>query len=82
MPFEVGDLLLAFTDGLIEGHGPEGTDLETEDLARLIKAMDAPIRRDPAEVVARVISQVRERAGNWSRDDMTAVTVVHSGMAL
>lgn len=82
LPFEVGDLLLAFTDGLIEGHGPDGMDLDPEDLARLIKAMDAPIRRDTPEVLARVIAQVRDRAGNWYRDDMTAVTVVHSGMAL
>jgi serine phosphatase RsbU (regulator of sigma subunit)/CHASE3 domain sensor protein len=82
VPFEMGDLLLAFTDGLIEGHGPDGMDLEADDLARMIKAMDAPIRKDAAEVLARVIAQVRERAGNWYRDDMTAVTVVHTGMAV
>lgn len=82
MVFEVGAILLAFTDGLIERQAPDGLDLDPSDLARMIKAMDAPVRKDAAEVLARVISQVRERSGNWYRDDMTAVTVVHSGMAI
>ena len=82
VPFKGGDVLLVFTDGLIEGHGPEGIDLDPDDLARFIKAMDAPMRKDAAEVLARVVSQVRERAGNWYRDDMTAVTIAHQGMAL
>lgn len=82
VPFDVGDLLLAFTDGLIEGHGPDAADLDPQDLARLIKAMDAPIRRDAFEVLSRMISAVRERADDWHRDDVTAVTVGHVGMAL
>ena len=82
LPFKAGDLLLAFTDGLIEGHGPEGADLDPDALARMIKAMDGPVRKDASEVLARVVAQVRERAGNWYRDDMTVVTVGHVGMAL
>lgn len=82
LSFKAGDLLLAFTDGLIEGQGPEGVDLDPEALARMIKAMDGPVRRDASEVLARVVAQVRERAGNWYRDDVTAVTVGHVGMAL
>jgi serine phosphatase RsbU (regulator of sigma subunit)/CHASE3 domain sensor protein len=80
--FDVGSVFLAYTDGLTEGHGPAGADLEVDDLARVIKAMDAPIRTDAPEVLARVVSSVRERSGNWYRDDMTAVTVGHVGMAL
>lgn len=82
LPFHVGDVFLAFTDGLIEGHGPGGSDIDPQDLARIVKAMDAPIRRDAPEVLSRVISAVRERADNWQRDDMTVVTVGHVGMAL
>ena len=80
--FDIGDVLLAYTDGLIEGQGPDGNDLAADDLARIIKALDAPVRRDASEVLARVIAQIRERASNWHRDDMTAVTVGHVGMAL
>jgi serine phosphatase RsbU (regulator of sigma subunit)/CHASE3 domain sensor protein len=80
--FKASDLLLAFTDGLIEGHGPDGVDLDPDALARMIKAMDGPVRKDASEVLARVVAQVRERAGNWYRDDMTVVTVGHVGMAL
>jgi sigma-B regulation protein RsbU (phosphoserine phosphatase) len=82
VPFDVGSVLLIYTDGLTEGHGPHGADLEVDDLARLIKTMDAPVRTDAAEVLARVVSSVRERSGNWYRDDMTAVTIGHVGMAL
>lgn len=82
LPFNGGDVLLAFTDGLVEGQGPGGVDIDADDLARIIKAIDAPIRKDASEVLARVIGQVRERAGNWYRDDMTAVTIGHVGMAL
>jgi serine phosphatase RsbU (regulator of sigma subunit)/CHASE3 domain sensor protein len=82
VPFDVGSVLLIYTDGLTEGHGPHGADLEVDDLARVIKTMDAPVRTDAAEVLARVVSSVRERSGNWYRDDMTAVTVGHVGMAL
>ncbi len=82
LPFDPGDVLLAFTDGLIERHGPGRSDLDPQDLVRIIKALDAPIRRDAPEVLARVISAVRERADEWQRDDMTAVTVGHVVMAL
>lgn len=80
--FNPGDVLLIYSDGLIEGHGPEGTDLDTSDLSRIIRSMDAPVRQDAQEVLARVISQVRERSSRWQRDDMTAVTIGHSGMAI
>jgi serine phosphatase RsbU (regulator of sigma subunit)/CHASE3 domain sensor protein len=80
--FNPGDVLLIYSDGLVEGHGPDGTDLDITDLSRIIRSMDAPVRQDAREVLERVISQVRERSARWQRDDMTAVTIGHAGMAI
>ena len=80
--FAPGDVLFAYTDGLIEGTGFDGLDLNADDVARVIRGLDAPVRRDAHEVLARVIAQIRERAPDWHRDDMTAVTIGHVGMAL
>ena len=79
--FGPGDVLMAFTDGLLEGNGDEGGDLTPEDIARIIRGMDAPVRRDATEVLTRVIAQVRSESQRWQRDDMTAVTIGHAGMA-
>lgn len=80
--FDPGDVLMAFTDGLLEENRSDGGDLSPEDIARIIRGMDAPVRRDANEVLTRVIAQVRSGSTRWQRDDMTAVTVGHSGMAL
>ena len=80
--FGPGDVLMAFTDGLLEAHAAAGEDLTPMDIARVIRTMDAPVRDDAHEVLTRVIAHVRERSTRWQRDDMTAVTVGHSGMAL
>lgn len=82
LSFDIGDVLLAYTDGLIEGNASGGGDLSPDDLARIVKGLDAPVRRDAPEILARVIAQVREGSSNWHRDDMTAVTIGHVGMAL
>lgn len=82
IPFGVADCLFAFTDGLIERHGPAGTDLEPSDISRAIRTLDAPVRQDAEEVLARVIGQIRERSPAWQRDDVTVVTVTRPGMAL
>ncbi len=82
IPFASGDVLFAYTDGLIEGTGFDGGDLDADEVARVIRGLDAPVRRDAHEVLARVIARIRERAPDWHRDDMTAVTIGHVGMAL
>ena len=80
--FGSGDVLMAFTDGLLEGNGSDGGDLSAMDIARVIRTLDAPVRTDANEVLTRVIAHVRDRSTHWQRDDMTAVTIGHSGMAL
>ncbi len=80
--FAPGTLLLAYTDGLIEETSPSGGDLSADDLGRIIRALDAPIRQDPAEVLNRVVSHIREHASAWHRDDVTAVVAGCPVMAL
>ena len=82
IPFGLADCLFAFTDGLIERHGPADTDLEPSDISKAIRTLDAPVRQDAEEVLARVIGQIRERSQAWHRDDVTVVTVTRPGMAL
>jgi sigma-B regulation protein RsbU (phosphoserine phosphatase) len=80
--FAPGSLLLAYTDGLIEGRAVDGDDLVAEDLSRMIRGLDGPIRQEPTEVLNRVVSQIRENASAWHRDDVTAVVVGCPVMAL
>ena len=70
------------TDGLIEGHGADGTDLEPNDISRIIRSLDAPVRQDADEVLARVLAGIRARSTTWQRDDVTVLTVCRSVMAL
>lgn len=77
-----GDCLVAFTDGLIEGHGPQEGDLDPVDIAQVIRGLDAPVRQDATEVLARVISSVRARSAVWQHDDVTAVALSRPVMAL
>lgn len=81
VPFRSGDVLMAFTDGLTERHGAHGADLDSEDISRAIRMLDAPVRQNAAEVLMRVIGQIRERSDSWHRDDVTAVTLTRPSMA-
>ena len=80
--FAPGSLLLAYTDGLIEGRAVDGGDLAAEDLSRIIRGLDGPIRQEPTEVLNRVVSHIRENASAWHRDDVTAVVVGCPVMAI
>lgn len=69
-----GDLLLAWSDGLVESHNAAGDELGDDGLIALIDAAvadDAP----PAEVVERVLAAARERAVDWRRDDVTLTAI-------
>jgi len=81
-PFVPGSLLVCYTDGLIEGHAGDGADLTAEDVSRIIRGLDGPIRQEPAEVLNRLVSHIREHAPSWRRDDVTAVVVSCPVMAI
>jgi serine phosphatase RsbU (regulator of sigma subunit)/CHASE3 domain sensor protein len=71
--FGAGDVVVAFTDGLVESRNAEGDELESSKVAQFIRGADAPVREQPAELIARLLAQVRHRAADWRRDDVTVV---------
>jgi sigma-B regulation protein RsbU (phosphoserine phosphatase) len=73
--FRADDSLFAFTDGLIEGTTVDGRALETTDLLTELLALPAETRSEPAETLERILSSMRERATQWTRDDITLVAI-------
>lgn len=73
MPFGRGDVVVAYTDGLVESRNAEGDELESSKVAQFIRGADAPVREHPEELIARLLAQVRHRAADWRRDDVTVV---------
>ncbi len=75
MYFRKGDVVVAFTDGLVESRNADGDELESSRVSLLIRGMDLPIRENPRELTTRLLAQVRHRAADWRRDDVTLVAV-------
>ena len=72
-PFDLGDVVVAFTDGLVESRNADGDELESSSVAQFIRGLDAPVRENPQELISRLLAQVRHRAADWRRDDVTIV---------
>ena len=68
------DLVLAFTDGILESRDASGRELGDDDLDTRLRAA-AEATDDPAEATALVLAAVRERAEDLSRDDLTLVAL-------
>ncbi len=71
--FGAGDVVVAFTDGLVESRNAEGDELESSKVAQFIRGADGPVREQPTELIERLLAQVRHRAADWRRDDVTVV---------
>lgn len=71
----VGDALVGFTDGLIEGTTRAGEMVETADLLETLLAIPPEIRTEPDETLERVLAAMREQATEWTRDDVTLVAI-------
>jgi len=71
--FEPGDVVVAFTDGLVESRNADGDELESSKVSQFIRGMDQPVRENPDELITRLLAQVRHRAADWRRDDVTLV---------
>ncbi len=71
--FSPGDAVVAFTDGLVESRNADGDELESSTVSQFIRGMDAPVRENPDELISRLLAQVRHRASDWRRDDVTIV---------
>ena len=71
----VGDSLFAFTDGLIEGTSTDGRAVDTSDLLVELLEIPAEVRSEPAETLERILASMREKATDWTRDDITLVAI-------
>jgi sigma-B regulation protein RsbU (phosphoserine phosphatase) len=71
--FRAQDVVVAYTDGLVESRNAEGDELESSAVAGFMRDLEPDVRCDPPELVARLMAQVRHRAADWRRDDVTVV---------
>lgn len=76
--FRPGDVLVAFTDGLVESRNADGDELESSMVSQFIRGLDSWVREDPEELITRLLAQVRHRAADWRRDDVTLVAISRS----
>lgn len=74
-PFGPQDVVVAYTDGLVESRNSEGDELESSAVAQLIRGLEPAVRTNPQELVARLLAEVRHRAADWRTDDVTVVAV-------
>lgn len=70
-----GDALIGFTDGLIEGSTVDGAPVESDHLLLELLAIPPETRREPQETLERILATMRERAAEWTRDDITLVAM-------
>jgi len=70
-PLAVGDVLLAWSDGLVEARDAD-LELSDDDLAAVVDRIGT---REPRELVAQVLADLREDAPEWRRDDVTLLAV-------
>jgi len=69
-----GQTILLFSDGLLESRDAQGEELGDERLRELLQQVPDD-QRDPPSMVPWLLGAVRERAANWSNDDVTLVAV-------
>jgi len=73
MPFTDGDLVVSFTDGLVEVQVEQDDLWDESVLADFIVGIDSETRRRPDEVIQQLLAHVRHRALSWNRDDVTVI---------
>ena len=69
LPLEVGDLVLAWSDGLVEAP-EDGREVPDEALARVVAETASA---DPRTLVDGVLAALRQDSAHWRRDDVTLV---------
>ncbi|MGB7981977.1 MAG: SpoIIE family protein phosphatase [Candidatus Nanopelagicales bacterium] len=73
-PMRPEDVVLAFTDGILESRDLAGEELGDEELDTHLRTA-AGYAGDPSAVVAQVLATVRGRAADLGRDDVTLVAL-------
>jgi serine phosphatase RsbU (regulator of sigma subunit) len=75
----LGDMMLGYTDCLIESRGPDGEMLGPKGLLEIVAGIEMP---DPKHLIPAVLSAVASRAqGNLEADDVTMLLVRSNGTA-
>ena len=78
VPLRVGDLVLCYTDSLVESHGPDGRMLGHEGLLEIVRSLDVS---DPVRVVPSLLSAIEAKAaGNLTADDVTVLLFRPNGV--
>jgi phosphoserine phosphatase RsbU/P len=74
----VGDVVMCYTDSLIEARRPDGTMLEPSGLLRLARSLDV---RDPSQIVPTLLSAIYREMGSESlTDDLTLLLFRPNGL--
>jgi len=73
MPYTDGDVVVGFTDGLVELEVKPDDHWDESELANFIVGLDPGIRQRPDEVIQLLLAHVRHRATSWNRDDVTVI---------
>ena len=72
-----GDILLCYSDGVTEGHDPEGEQFGTERLEDTVRRESA---NPPDEIAHRILDEVKiHHAGSGLTDDLTLVVLKRTG---
>lgn len=62
VPFPMGSVLVAFTDGLTEAVDASGSALDEAELVAWVRGEGATVRDDPRELAERLLARARRRA--------------------
>ena len=73
IPLTAGDCLLGYTDGLVEIEDDRVDVWDEVALAGYLQQVDPLVRCNPEELIAHLLSYVRNRANSWHRDDVTLI---------
>lgn len=78
VPLQTGDLVLCYTDSLVESHGRDGKLLGQSGLLDIARDVDP---RDPATLIPRLLDAIAAQStGNLTADDVTALLFRPNGL--
>jgi serine phosphatase RsbU (regulator of sigma subunit) len=76
LPFAVGDVVCAYTDGAFEATGPDGAPLGTAGVSRLLGAVAAD-GLEPDQYAAAMLARIAAHRGGIPDDDTLIVVLSH-----
>lgn len=78
MPFTAGDVVVGFTDGLVEVRVDADDRWDESALAEFVGDLGPDVRSRPDELIAQLLAHVRHRASAWNRDDVTVIAAART----